>query len=63
MDGVCDDGGANSLWSACELGEDCTDCGPRSLVNEEICIDDADSTCAFLNDNDCDDGGVGADYW
>lgn len=28
-DGECDDGGANSLYSICDLGTDCADCGPR----------------------------------
>jgi hypothetical protein len=28
-DGACDDGGPNSSYSVCELGTDCTDCGPR----------------------------------
>jgi hypothetical protein len=28
-DGVCDDGGFGSSFSVCDLGIDCTDCGPR----------------------------------
>ncbi|MEC9391447.1 MAG: hypothetical protein VX944_15350 [Myxococcota bacterium] len=28
-DGECDDGGVGSMWSFCDLGTDCTDCGPR----------------------------------
>lgn len=28
-DGRCDDGGAGSVSSACDLGTDCKDCGPR----------------------------------
>jgi hypothetical protein len=28
-DGDCDDGGAGSVTSTCDLGSDCTDCGPR----------------------------------
>ncbi len=28
-DGECDDGGPNSLYSGCDLGTDCADCGPR----------------------------------
>lgn len=28
-DGACDDGGPGSEFSICELGTDCTDCGPR----------------------------------
>lgn len=29
-DGECDDGGPGSLYSVCELGTDCTDCGARA---------------------------------
>lgn len=28
-DSECDDGGPNSLYSICDLGTDCNDCGPR----------------------------------
>ena len=28
-DGACDDGGPGAVSSGCELGSDCTDCGPR----------------------------------
>ena len=28
-DGECDDGGSGSLYSVCEYGTDCMDCGPR----------------------------------
>lgn len=28
-DGECDDGGAGALFSVCDLGTDCGDCGPR----------------------------------
>jgi hypothetical protein len=28
-DGWCDDGGPGAEYSGCELGSDCTDCGPR----------------------------------
>lgn len=28
-DGACDDGGPGAYYSACPLGTDCTDCGPR----------------------------------
>jgi hypothetical protein len=28
-DGACDDGGPNASFNVCELGTDCTDCGPR----------------------------------
>jgi len=29
--GVCDDGGPGSETSHCDLGSDCTDCGPRVI--------------------------------
>jgi hypothetical protein len=28
-DGACDDGGEGSDFDICELGTDCSDCGPR----------------------------------
>ena len=28
-DGTCDDGGPGSLFSVCDIGTDCADCGPR----------------------------------
>jgi hypothetical protein len=30
-DGMCDDGGSGSLYSICNFGTDCTDCGTRSI--------------------------------
>ncbi|MDA7744754.1 hypothetical protein N8911_01510 [bacterium] len=29
-DGVCDDGGKDSLHDVCQLGTDCNDCGERT---------------------------------
>ena len=29
-DGECDDGGVGAMYAECDLGTDCTDCGPRS---------------------------------
>lgn len=29
FDGECDDGGPGSMYSICDLGTDCNDCGPR----------------------------------
>ncbi len=29
MDGECDDGGPGSMFDVCDLGTDCSDCGPR----------------------------------
>ncbi len=51
-DGECDDGGPGSDTSVCELGTDCSDCGPR------LC----DNSCASAFDNECDDGGEGSLY-
>ena len=31
-DGVCDDGGAGSVFYTCSMGTDCTDCGTRSIA-------------------------------
>jgi hypothetical protein len=31
-DGECDDGGEASDFDRCELGTDCNDCGPRTLL-------------------------------
>ncbi|MEZ4937796.1 MAG: hypothetical protein R2799_09415 [Crocinitomicaceae bacterium] len=28
-DGVCDDGGSGSVYSVCDFGTDCSDCGAR----------------------------------
>jgi bacterioferritin-associated ferredoxin len=30
FDGECDDGGVGSVYSICEVGSDCSDCGPRA---------------------------------
>ena len=32
-DGICDDGGAGSGYTACAVGSDCTDCGHRGLTS------------------------------
>jgi hypothetical protein len=29
-DGVCDDGGSDSIHDVCQLGTDCNDCGERT---------------------------------
>jgi hypothetical protein len=31
-DSMCDDGGSGSMFTACDYGTDCTDCGPRPAV-------------------------------
>ncbi|MEC7984561.1 MAG: putative metal-binding motif-containing protein [Myxococcota bacterium] len=66
-DGACDDGGPNAEYSVCDLGTDCTDCGPRldedgdGFDMSEDCDDTdpsispglVDSTCDGI-DNNCD---------
>ena len=73
-DGDCDDGGSDSLFDLCELGTDCSDCGPRwdgdgdGYDSDEDCMDDnlyvhpgaADDTCDGIDDN-CN--GVPDDEW
>lgn len=51
-DGDCDDGGPNSDYSVCSLGDDCDDCGAR------FCTE----TCRYSGDGDCDDGGPNSQY-
>ena len=52
-DGVCDDGGTDSSYSACDFGTDCSDCGPR-----DPCTDNCTpwETSSYAGDGDCDDG-------
>ena len=38
-DGECDDGGPGAAYAGCELGTDCTDCGPRGCDDEHPCED------------------------
>ncbi len=63
-DGACDDGGAGSLFPLCDLGTDCTDCGPRAGDGSggggggTSCTD----TCTYFADGDSDDGGPGSAY-
>jgi uncharacterized protein len=63
-DGECDDGGANSLYAVCDLGSDCGDCGIRTEQDYRAQLDasgrQCQNTCAYANDNECDDGGPGA---
>jgi hypothetical protein len=67
FDNECDDGGPGSLYSICELGSDCSDCGPRPQANaappapagmDDLCT----NTCSTAFDNECDDGGPGSLY-
>ncbi|MBM75178.1 MAG: hypothetical protein CMK59_07240 [Proteobacteria bacterium] len=48
IDFECDDGGINSMYSLCEFGTDCSDCGVRSSC---------DDSCSDANNGICDDGG------
>jgi hypothetical protein len=59
-DGSCDDGGEGHDFATCELGTDCSDCGPRETgsTGDPVCSD----TCPSAGDGDCDDGGEGAKY-
>jgi len=67
-DGWCDDGGPGSEYSDCTLGTDCGDCGPRSGTTSSppsaSCTSNClcTNTCSSASDNDCDDGGPGAEY-
>ena len=42
-DGQCDDGGPNSLYSLCDCGTDCADCGTRE-VSDNDCLDGSSSS-------------------
>jgi len=70
-DGDCDDGGPGTEYSACSLGTDCDDCGLREALPPvppspppppsppfSVCLNE----CHYASDNDCDDGGPGAEY-
>ncbi len=57
-DSECDDGGPNSLYSICDLGSDCADCGPRVAGGGGLCT----NTCSTSNDGECDDGGPNSLY-
>ena len=72
-DAACDDGGPGSMYSACPIGTDCTDCGPRIEpppappnppqppgfpASFAVC----DDTCIWPKDDGCDDGGAGSEY-
>ena len=57
--GVCEDGGPQSVSAACALGTDCLDCGARPLQDDfqyGWCAD----TCASARNGACEDGGPGA---
>ena len=65
--GNCNDGGSGSEYSHCTPGSDCTDCGPRIMTpsppppfppGSAVCSD----TCTFASNNNCNDGGSGAEF-
>lgn len=58
-DGLCDDGGPGSVYSVCELGSDCSDCGPRdnapdhSLCRSGLCQEPC-TGCGYTCSDFCD---------
>lgn len=65
-DGECDDGGPNSLYSVCDFGSDCADCGVRNMSDMQSMLN-ADgqlctNSCGSANDGECDDGGPNSLY-
>ena len=56
-DGTCDDGGNGASFGTCDLGTDCTDCGPRSPNNvvdtarceKEFTLSDRDASYPGFN--------------
>lgn len=77
-DGECDDGGPGAVYSLCDLGTDCSDCGSRAAGGSSPTptptptpapapepAPDAGActdTCRYAGDGECDDGGAGAAY-
>ena len=59
-DGACDDGGPNAEYDVCDLGSDCSDCGPRldgdgdGYDISEDCNDLNPSVNPGAVDNSCD---------
>ncbi|MGD2109828.1 MAG: hypothetical protein PVI86_10585 [Phycisphaerae bacterium] len=45
FDGTCDDGGPGSSYSLCELGTDCSDCGPRGEGDTGSSAECGDGIC------------------
>ncbi|KAL1520830.1 hypothetical protein AB1Y20_022392 [Prymnesium parvum] len=70
FDGDCDDGGSGAEYTACGLGTDCHDCGTRFSTQPPpapsppppALSTQCRNTCSYQSDNDCDDGGPGAEY-
>ncbi len=51
QNGVCEDGGSNSVAALCPHGTDCADCGARNFV-DTVCSDD----CPTAANGQCEDG-------
>ena len=49
--GYCDDGGPGAEYGYCELGTDCTDCGPRNLATDNFCEGDGECGTDVALDN------------
>ena len=77
FDGDCDDTGPGAEYDVCQLGTDCTDCGPRVMPPPTHhpdtpylstsppppdSIPSCAEACHYSSDGDCDDGGMGAEY-
>ena len=54
-DGMCDDGGPFAETSACGIGADCTDCGPRYDNDGDGYYDPQGDTSSLSSQWDCDD--------
>ncbi len=68
FDGMCDDGGANSMYSLCDYGSDCSDCGSREATPEQSAqstrpdVNGCSDSCVFASDGICDDGGANSTW-
>ena len=61
-DGGCDDGGLGADYTACDLGSDCTDCGPRTLTyptGHMWAIESGAAYCQVSSDGMCVTDGTG----
>jgi len=70
-DGTCSDGGSDTVYYDCELGTDCTDCGPRPDPSSSQASSapappsgqtsqataNCANTCEYASDGICNDGG------
>ena len=77
-DGICADGGPHTVYFDCDLGTDCTDCGPRdgadagaslpspppsSQPAAPASVSVCDDSCFSANDGICADGGPHTVYF